>query len=300
MGERSPIWDARASGAFIGLGLHHGREHLYRAVLEGISYALHHNIETGTRGGQPLDEALTVVGGAARSTCGCRSSLTSPAGRCSAATSTPKRASARPCSPRSAPASSPMPRRSAAWVRRVERARPDGQACARYAALYRPYVAAYPALKSVMPCAARVSRPPIPPPLRIHGRPRHARLARRPLRGTIGTTWQASTPWWPDAEAASAEAHRTSSSFLYDDVGFGSFGSYGAEIATPTMDALGCPRASATTTSTSRRSARRRARRCSPVATTTASGWRSSPTPTAAFPDRAATSRSRRRRSPKC
>ena len=67
MGERSPIWDAKASGAFVGLGLHHGREHLYRAVLEGISYALHHNIETGTRGGQPLDDALTVVGGAARS-----------------------------------------------------------------------------------------------------------------------------------------------------------------------------------------------------------------------------------------
>src|SRR6185312_4673748 len=28
MGERSPIWDAAASGAFVGLGLHHGRAHL--------------------------------------------------------------------------------------------------------------------------------------------------------------------------------------------------------------------------------------------------------------------------------
>lgn len=69
MGERSPIWDARASGCFVGLGLHHGRPHLYRAVLEGVAYALRHNIEAGLRGlhGGGLDERLVVVGGATRS-----------------------------------------------------------------------------------------------------------------------------------------------------------------------------------------------------------------------------------------
>ena len=67
MGERSPVWDAKASGAFVGLGLHHGRANLYRAVLEGVTYALRHNIEAGIRGVGALDERLVVVGGAAHS-----------------------------------------------------------------------------------------------------------------------------------------------------------------------------------------------------------------------------------------
>lgn len=67
MGERSPIWDAAASGAFIGLSLAHGQAHLYRAVLEGVSLALQHNIEAGRQAGQVLDPYLIVVGGAARS-----------------------------------------------------------------------------------------------------------------------------------------------------------------------------------------------------------------------------------------
>ena len=67
MGERSPVWDGRASGAFVGLGLYHKRDHLYRAVLEGITFALRHNIEAGIRGSVALDERLVVVGGAAHS-----------------------------------------------------------------------------------------------------------------------------------------------------------------------------------------------------------------------------------------
>jgi sugar (pentulose or hexulose) kinase len=67
MGERSPIWDGKASGAFVGLSLYHKRDHLYRAVLEGISFALRHNIETGANGGVAIDENLIVVGGAAYS-----------------------------------------------------------------------------------------------------------------------------------------------------------------------------------------------------------------------------------------
>jgi xylulokinase len=67
MGERSPIWDAEASGAFVGLNLVHTRAHLYRAVLEGVAFALAHNIEAGRKGAQSLDERLIVVGGAAHS-----------------------------------------------------------------------------------------------------------------------------------------------------------------------------------------------------------------------------------------
>ena len=67
MGERSPVWDAQASGAFVGLGLHHSRANLYRAVLEGVTFALRHNIEAGVRGITQLDHRLVVVGGASHS-----------------------------------------------------------------------------------------------------------------------------------------------------------------------------------------------------------------------------------------
>ncbi len=65
MGERSPVWDARASGAFVGLNLFHTRAHLYRAVLEGVTFALRHNMEAGAKGSVALDPRLIVVGGAA-------------------------------------------------------------------------------------------------------------------------------------------------------------------------------------------------------------------------------------------
>ncbi|MCA1064189.1 gluconokinase [Rossellomorea aquimaris] len=35
-GERAPLWNAKARGSFFGLGMHHKKEHMIRAVLEGI------------------------------------------------------------------------------------------------------------------------------------------------------------------------------------------------------------------------------------------------------------------------
>lgn len=35
-GERAPLWNANARGSFFGLGLHHKKEHMIRAVLEGV------------------------------------------------------------------------------------------------------------------------------------------------------------------------------------------------------------------------------------------------------------------------
>lgn len=67
MGERSPIWDGEASGTYVGLNLYHRRAHLYRAVLEGVAYALRHNIDAGKTETTALDPHLGVVGGAARS-----------------------------------------------------------------------------------------------------------------------------------------------------------------------------------------------------------------------------------------
>ena len=40
-GERSPLWDANARGSFFGLGLHHNKAHLIRAILEGVVYNLY-------------------------------------------------------------------------------------------------------------------------------------------------------------------------------------------------------------------------------------------------------------------
>ncbi|WP_258171378.1 gluconokinase [Paenibacillus sp. R14(2021)] len=40
-GERAPLWNADARGSFFGLTLHHGKEHMMRAVLEGINYNLY-------------------------------------------------------------------------------------------------------------------------------------------------------------------------------------------------------------------------------------------------------------------
>jgi gluconokinase len=40
MGERAPIWNANASGFFIGLQMHHGRAHMMRALVEGICFSL--------------------------------------------------------------------------------------------------------------------------------------------------------------------------------------------------------------------------------------------------------------------
>ncbi|SDT44510.1 gluconate kinase, FGGY family [Paenibacillaceae bacterium GAS479] len=35
-GERAPLWDSNARGSYFGLGLHHKKEHLIRAAMEGV------------------------------------------------------------------------------------------------------------------------------------------------------------------------------------------------------------------------------------------------------------------------
>jgi sugar (pentulose or hexulose) kinase len=64
-GERSPIWDAGARGAFVGLTLSHGRAHLARAVLEAAALALRHVATPILAAGLRIDE-LVVTGGTAR------------------------------------------------------------------------------------------------------------------------------------------------------------------------------------------------------------------------------------------
>ena len=149
MGERSPIWDAQASGAFVGLGLHHGRAELYRAVLEGVSLALRHNIEIGARSGDALDDELTVVGGAARSGLWLQI-IADVTGR--PVWSSDDDAEASLGAAMLAALGSGVADLDAlgGWVHRSERARPDADARARYDRTYAQYVAAYPALKPMM------------------------------------------------------------------------------------------------------------------------------------------------------
>lgn len=60
-GERTPILDPSARGTVIGLTLNHRREHLYRAALEGIAFAVRHNLDVLAPGAQP--RAVAVGGG---------------------------------------------------------------------------------------------------------------------------------------------------------------------------------------------------------------------------------------------
>lgn len=66
LGERSPYWDASASGVFVGLRRHHGPAHLVRAVLEGVGLNLRTCIDAFTSNGVPVDR-LDVIGGGAQS-----------------------------------------------------------------------------------------------------------------------------------------------------------------------------------------------------------------------------------------
>lgn len=61
-GERTPIHDPKAKGAFFGLDLTHGRGEMYRAALEGIAAATRHVTETYAEAGA-APEAVFAVGG---------------------------------------------------------------------------------------------------------------------------------------------------------------------------------------------------------------------------------------------
>jgi xylulokinase len=65
-GERWPLHDPAARGAFVGLTLRHGRAHLARAVIEGAAFALRHVAAPAVAAGLPFTE-LRVTGGTAAS-----------------------------------------------------------------------------------------------------------------------------------------------------------------------------------------------------------------------------------------
>ena len=64
VGERAPYWDEHLRGAFLGLSVFHTRAHLFRAVLEGVAYAMRYSIEAAREAGLPVRRATLVDGGA--------------------------------------------------------------------------------------------------------------------------------------------------------------------------------------------------------------------------------------------
>jgi len=65
-GERSPLWDPNARGAFVGLTLRHTRAHMVRAILEAAALAIRHVATPMLEAGVAV-HAMRSVGGPAHS-----------------------------------------------------------------------------------------------------------------------------------------------------------------------------------------------------------------------------------------
>jgi xylulokinase len=62
-GSTAPVVDSYARGAFIGLRLAHGRKHIIRAILEGISLEIRWMLDTIAATGAPVEEVRLAGGG---------------------------------------------------------------------------------------------------------------------------------------------------------------------------------------------------------------------------------------------
>ena len=64
MGERSPINDTNARGAFIGMSMDTSRADMTQAVLEGVAFAIRDSVEVAKSLGIPLTSSMLCGGGA--------------------------------------------------------------------------------------------------------------------------------------------------------------------------------------------------------------------------------------------
>lgn len=65
-GERSPLWNSKAKGVYYGLSFDKTRAHMIRSTMEGVAYALNHNLATAKEAGVEVG-TLSSVGGSANS-----------------------------------------------------------------------------------------------------------------------------------------------------------------------------------------------------------------------------------------
>lgn len=65
LGEKTPLHDPNARGTLIGLGLHHGLPHIWRAALEAVAFGFRHHIEVFEEIGLEVTRVSACDGGAA-------------------------------------------------------------------------------------------------------------------------------------------------------------------------------------------------------------------------------------------
>lgn len=65
-GERSPLWNSKAKGVYYGLSFDKTKAHMIRSTMEGVAYALKHNLQTAEESGVEVGR-LSSVGGSANS-----------------------------------------------------------------------------------------------------------------------------------------------------------------------------------------------------------------------------------------
>jgi len=66
-GERAPVWDDRACGAFVGFRKWHSLNHMARAVYEGVAFAVRHILTLAESSTELTATDLRVCGGGSRS-----------------------------------------------------------------------------------------------------------------------------------------------------------------------------------------------------------------------------------------
>lgn len=65
LGEKTPLHDPHARGTLVGLGLHHGLAHIWRAALESVAFGFRHHVEIFAEMGLATRRVLACDGGAA-------------------------------------------------------------------------------------------------------------------------------------------------------------------------------------------------------------------------------------------
>jgi xylulokinase len=64
LGEKTPLHDPNARGTIIGLGLHHTRLHVYRAILEAVAFGFRHHVDVLHERGLTIRHVYAADGGA--------------------------------------------------------------------------------------------------------------------------------------------------------------------------------------------------------------------------------------------
>jgi xylulokinase len=64
LGEKTPLQDPHARGTLVGLGLHHGLAHVWRAALEGVIFGFRHHVEVFGELGLRVNRIFACDGGA--------------------------------------------------------------------------------------------------------------------------------------------------------------------------------------------------------------------------------------------